>query len=117
MKVLVVDDDYDQLEIRALLLRKSGFDVLEAGGRIEARRLAKDHQPDCAVMDLNLPSSAEGLALIRDLKSINARMHLIVLTGSNTHVLETHSEAALVDDVLKKPAVSAKLIQKLRAYA
>jgi DNA-binding response OmpR family regulator len=117
MKVLVVDDDFDQLEIRALLLRKSGFEVLEAGCRLEARRLAADHQPDCAVIDLNLPTSAEGLALIRELKLINAKIHLIVLTGADTQVFELRSEAALVDEVLKKPAVSARLIQKLRAYA
>lgn len=117
MKVLVVDDDFDQLAIRALLLRKSGFEVFEAGGRLEARRLAADHHPDCAVIDLNMPTSADGLALIRELKRNDAKIHLIVLTGSDTHVFELRSEAALVDEVLKKPAVSAQLIQKLKAYA
>ncbi len=117
MKVLVVDDDFDQLEIRALLLRKSGFEVFEAGGRLEAQRLAADHRPDCAVIDLNMPTSAEGLALIRDLKLINPEIHLIVLTGADTQVFETRGEAALVDEVVKKPAGSAQLIQKLKAYA
>jgi DNA-binding response OmpR family regulator len=117
MKVLVVEDDVDQLNIRALLLRRSGFEVFEAGTRFEARRLAAFHYPDCAVMDLNMPTVSEGLALIRDLKLINANMHVIVLTGADTHVFEMRSEAALVDQVFKKPAVSAQLIRKLKAYA
>jgi YesN/AraC family two-component response regulator len=64
-----------------------------------------------------LPTSAEGLALIRDLKLINAKIHLLVLTGADTHVFERRTEATLVDEILRKPAVSAQLIEKLRAYA
>jgi len=117
MTVLVVDDDRDQLTIRAELLRKCEFDVVEAAGREEARRLAADHRPGCVVMDLNLPTTEDGLALIRDLKEIDPHIHLIILTGLNRKVLERRLDATTVDHVLRKPAASAQLIRTLKAYA
>jgi two-component system response regulator RegA len=87
MIVLVVDDDHDQLAIRSELFRICGFTVIEATGRERARRLAADHRPGCAVMDLNLPTKAEGLALIRELKEIDQGVHVILLTGSDRKVL------------------------------
>jgi CheY-like chemotaxis protein len=116
MTVLVIDDDLDQLAIRAELLRTCGFTAIEAAGREQARRLAADNRPGCVVMDLNLPTKAEGLALIRELKEIDQSVHLIVLTGSDRKVLDNRAEATMVDAVLRKPARSAQLIRTLKAY-
>jgi len=116
MIVLVVDDDLDQLAIRSELFRTCGFTAIEAAGREQALQLAAEHRPGCVVMDLNLPTKAEGLALIRQLKEIDQSVHLIVLTGSDRRVLDNRAEATMVDAVLRKPAQSARLIRALKAY-
>jgi two-component system, OmpR family, response regulator ResD len=117
MKVLVVDDDLEQLSIRAMLLERSGFQVIEASDGTRARQLAAEHRPACVLMDLNLPAPSEGLALIRDLKAIDGNMRLFVLTGSDPRSFRKHPEASMVDGVFGKPASSAAVIRKLKAYA
>lgn len=117
MKLLIVDDDPEQLSIRKMLLEKSGFKVVDASDAKSARQLAREHRPTCALMDLNLPTTVEGLALIRDLKDMDSNMHVFVLTGSDPRSLRKHPEASLVDEVFRKPTSSATLIRKLKAYA
>jgi two-component system, NarL family, response regulator EvgA len=117
MKVLIVDDDREQLGIRKMLLESSGFDVVEASDGVRALHLARQHVPNCALMDLNLPTQLEGLALIRDLKAMDNNIHVLVLTGSDPQSFRKHPEASLVDEVFRKPTSSAALIRKLRAYA
>jgi CheY-like chemotaxis protein len=117
MKVLVVDDDLDQLSIRSMLLEKSGFEVVKATDAKRALEQASRHRPHCVLMDLNLPTYAEGLALIHDLKAMDANMRLFILTGSDQQRFRQHPEAKLVDAVFGKPASSAALIRKLKTYA
>ena len=117
MKVLVVDDDLEQLSIRTMLLEQSGFEVVTASNGARARQLAAEHRPTCVLMDLNLPTPSEGLALIRDLKAVDGAMRLFILTGSDPRSFRKHPEAAMVDEVFRKPASSAALIRKLKAHA
>ncbi len=117
MKVLVVDDDLEQLSIRTMLLEKSGFEVVTTSNAKRARELAAEHRPNCVLMDLNLPTPAEGLALIRDLKAMDGNMRLFILTGSDPRRFRQHPEAKLVDGVFGKPTSSATLIRKLKSQA
>jgi DNA-binding response OmpR family regulator len=116
MKVLVVDDDQTQRELRALLLGQSGFTTVEASDKITARRLALEHRPGAAVVDLRLPRIEDGLELIRDLKAMDSTMRVIVLTGKMPASFASWPEAAMVDDLLIKPSPTAELIRTLRSY-
>lgn len=114
MKILVVDDDCDQRHIRTLLLLRAGFEASEAGDATGAKAIATTEHPHAAVIDLRLPTVEDGIALIRDLKSLDPAMRLIVLTGANIHVLDARPERTLVDQLLVKPAPTADLIDALR---
>jgi CheY-like chemotaxis protein len=117
MKVLVVDDDLEQLSIRMMLLEKSGFEVVKATDANDALERASQNRPNCVLMDLNLPTYADGLALIHDLKALDGNMRLFVLTGSDPRRFRQHPEAKMVDAVFGKPTSSAALIRKLKSYA
>ncbi|MPZ15468.1 MAG: response regulator, partial [Chloroflexi bacterium] len=55
MKVLLVDDDTDLLDVTAYALRREGFNVLTAtDGPHALRRWQADH-PDVVVLDVGLP--------------------------------------------------------------
>lgn len=117
MKILVADDDLDQLSVRCLLLAHSGFETLAAADAPRAIELAAEHKPECAVLDLRLPTEQCGLQLILDLKTLNQAMHIIVLTGGDGRRLAQSSEGTLIDAVMTKGAASTVLIQKLRTVA
>ena len=114
MKVLVADDDRDQLSLRCMLLAQSGFDTLPAADAAAATELAAAHKPRCAVVDLRFPTQERGLQLIHDLKILDPSMHVFVLTGGDGGRLAQAPERTLIDAVLTKGSASAVLIEKLR---
>jgi CheY-like chemotaxis protein len=117
MRVLLVDDDAEQLSLRSLLLRRNGLETLEASEARSAVALASVERPSCAVVDLRLPTVELGLKLIRDLKKIDPGMHILVLTGINSGGLARSPERKLVDQVIVKGSPSSQLIHALKRIA
>jgi two-component system, response regulator RegA len=117
MKVLIAEDDPDQLGLRCMLLARSGFETLSAADAATATKLAAAHKPQCAVVDLRIPTSERGLQLIHDLKALDPGMHVFVLTGGNERGLAQAPERKLIDAILTKGSATAVLIQKLRMVA
>jgi len=117
LKVLIADDDRDQLDLRSLLLRKNGFETFPASEVESALRKAKVHKPDCAVIDLRFPTEASGLELIRNLKALDSRMHVFVLTGSDARSIARCQERKLIDEILVKGSSSRYLVERLNAIA
>ncbi len=115
-RVLLVDDDRDQLAIRKLLMEHSGHTVFTADNTATARRLACDIQPDIAVLDLRLPKPEDGLALIRDLRGGSATLKIFVLSGWTEDLIH-RPEAKLVDNILAKPVRSQRLLGLLSKLA
>jgi|GEM_PF-1721073 len=117
MKILLADDDKDQLALRGMLLRQSGLETIEASDAGSAIQLAAAQKPQCAVVDLRLPTEELGLRLIRELKAQNPSMRIVVLTGADPARLARCPEKALIDEILVKGSSSAHLIQKLKAFS
>ncbi len=117
MKVLVADDDVDQLAIRCMLLERSGFETLPASDAATALTLARTDKPHCAVVDLRFPDEKSGLRLVRDLKEIDPGVRLVLLTGSRSAALAGRPGLELVDEIVEKGSGSARLIHALKGFA
>jgi DNA-binding NtrC family response regulator len=117
MKVLLADDDPDQLSLRSLLLERSGFETIGAADHVSAAELAASEKPECAVVDLCLPTEERGLWLIGELKRLDPTIHILVLTGGNPVSLARQAAAALVEEIIVKGASSGPLIRKLKSLA
>jgi CheY-like chemotaxis protein len=117
MRVLLVDDDAEQLALRSLLLHQNGLETFEAGDARSAVKIASVEKPLCAVIDLRLPTVELGLKLIRDLKQLDPGMHILVLTGVNPGGLTRSPERELVDQVIVKGSPSSQLIRALKRIA
>ena len=113
MKVLLVDDDRDQMAIRALLLQQKGFETVEASTRDGAVRAVKSESPHCAVVDLCLPTVEDGLEAVRDLRAYSKGMHIIILTGFGCRTRQHFAARELADEVLIKGAGAGKLVERL----
>jgi DNA-binding NtrC family response regulator len=117
MKVLVADDDGDQLSLLAMLLNRSGFEAIAAADGVAAAELAAAEKPECAVVDLRLPTEERGLWLIGELKRLDPAIHIIVLTGGNPERLARQTAADLIEEIIVKGAASGALIRKLKSLA
>jgi two-component system, NtrC family, response regulator GlrR len=80
VRILVVDDDEDVLEVVRLWLESSNFDVITAMSDIPAIKAVKTSSIDLSIIDLNLPRR-DGISLMQDIHSIVPDMPVIILTG------------------------------------
>ena len=114
MKILVVDDDHDQRQLRSQLLARHDFEALQAADAKTAKALLLEHRPAVVLLDLSLPTLDDGLALIRELRSMDEEVRLIVFTGCFRSSFENRPEAKLVNDFLVKPLSTVTLVRTLR---
>ncbi len=113
MTLLVAEDDPDQLMIRSMLFRQSGFHVLEAQSYQSAMKAALAERIQCAVIDLRLPTEQDGLRLIRDLKADQPAVLIYVLTGSRIPSVTASPELALADEVFGKGQAISTLLERV----
>lgn len=108
-RILVVDDDAQQLELRRMVLERRGHEVAAADGRAAALQALDEFKPGCVLMDLRLPGAAEGLALIRAIKAHSPGVEVIVLTGWAEDI-EGRAEKEMATEVLTKPIKMERLL-------
>lgn len=114
LRLLVADDDGQQLGIRKLLLEAAGHEVALAQDAPEARRLLAELRPDVLVMDLCMPKLKDGLSLIRCVDQQGLAARIIVLSGW-TEELCGLPEEKLVSCVLGKPVRIGQLLDAINA--
>lgn len=113
-RLLVADDDVQQLGIRKLLLEAAGHEVTVAEDAPEARRLLEQLCPDVLVMDLRLPKLKDGLSLIRLVDEQRLPAKIIVLSGWTEELCDLPDEK-LVCRVLGKPIRNDHLLEAISA--
>jgi two-component system cell cycle response regulator DivK len=82
-KVLIADDDGQNLKLIRMLIQNAGFETIEAETGEEAVRLAKEHIPDLILMDNRMPVM-DGTTATKILKAepSTAKIPIIVTTAS-----------------------------------
>jgi DNA-binding response OmpR family regulator len=113
-RLLLVDDDAAGLELRKLILEREGHQVSAAADVVAARSLFSEINPASVVLDLRLPKTEDGLALIREFRAAAPGVRIVVLSGW-TPDLDGKPEAQMVDEILSKPVRSALLVSALAA--
>ena len=104
-RILVVEDDAGQLEIRKQILEHAGYEVVTAENADDAI----DRLSGCGlvVMDLQIPTPEEGMKLIG---AAAGSACIIVLSGA---LPDGHLP---VDDFLVKPFSSRKLLETIARF-
>jgi DNA-binding response OmpR family regulator len=113
-RVLLVDDDADALSIRKLIFENDGYEVAAAPNATRAREQFHAEPPQIVILDLRLPETEDGLALIREFRAASRDVKIVVLSGWCAD-LDGRSEGSLVDLVLSKPVRSEVLLRAIRS--
>ena len=112
MRLLLVDDHLDGLEITAKLLRMEGFEVITAGCCKDAVALARDSRMDLVVTDLGLPDGT-GMDLLADLKQLYPVPAVAMTAHGERWFLDGATGGAFVRHLLK-PFVFSDLLAAVR---
>lgn len=112
-RVLVVDDEEDIRTLLSELLRRAGYEVLEAAdGRAGLRSLHQE-VPDLVVLDVSMPQldGWQTLERIRDLSDVP----VIMLTARDGELEKVRGLKAGADDYVTKPFGRQELLARVEA--
>jgi CheY-like chemotaxis protein len=118
LRVLLVDDNVDAMEMMGFLLTEMGYDTITASDAHAVLALAEAERPDVIVLDIGLPG-IDGYQLARLIRGTPAIAHtrLVAHTGYGSPEDRQNARTAGFDAHLVKPAQLAALEAALRGDA
>ncbi len=114
--VLVADDDPDILQLVTFQMERAGYQVVRAADGEEALRLARELEPDLAVLDVMMPKLT-GYDVTRKLREEGATRDIpvILLTARVQEADVEEGFEAGADDYLTKPFSPQELLERVEA--
>jgi len=116
VKILLVDDEPDILEIVGFNLSKEGYTVITAENGLEGVKMAKKEKPQLIILDVMMPEmdgieACEIIRTIPDLK--NSIITFLTARGEDYSMLAGFDAGA--DDYITKPIKPKVLVSKVKA--
>ena len=101
--ILVVDDEQTTRDALDMILRREQHEVVSAASGDTAFDHLKTHGADLVISDVKMPGKMDGLALLRQVKALDAGIVVIMMSGHSdvTAAVEAMKEGAF--DYLIKP--------------
>lgn len=100
-KILVVDDEMQLRELLRKVLVAEGYEVATAPLAAQAiERIF--HEPfDLVILDLKL-TDGSGMAILKKIREVNAKLPVVIYSGTVTPEIEKEARAAGANEVLEK---------------
>src|SRR5712691_1492757 len=115
MKLLIVDNDRDLVEMLTGWLKTLGYEVYRAYTDVNASRVWEEQQPDLIILDTRL-KDMDGLTMCREMRSKHDALVLVVTDGKDVQD-EVRCLESGADDYLRKPFFPLQLLARIRAVS
>lgn len=118
-KILIIEDNPENMKLMADVLTAQGFDVLKANEGLAGIELLKQNSKETGLvlLDLKLPDIS-GLEVLKTIKSAEATREIPVIVVS-AHAMEadiTATKQAGCADYITKPINIVEFLAKVRTY-
>ena len=116
IKILLVDDEPDILEIVGYNLKSEGYVVKTASNGLEAIETAKKFKPHLIILDVMMPE-IDGIEACERLRKLPELNHCIItfLTARGEDYSQVAGFDAGADDYITKPVKPKVLVSKVKA--
>ncbi len=121
-KVLVVDDDPDDVKMISMILEPEGYDVITAENGEEALEKVESAGPDLILLDVMMPE-LDGFAACAKLKASpeSKGIPVVLLTGVAKQITKTRYPIdgvlrAEAEEYLEKPVDPEELLKVVAGY-
>jgi two-component system, cell cycle response regulator len=113
-KILIIDDDQDNLRIVSRLLTHQGYKTITANSGVEGLQAINTMKVDLVILDINMPG-LDGFQTLRLLRQREEYVSVIFLTGlGNTEDLIRGLEAGALD-YISKPYNPLELVARVKS--
>ena len=116
-RVLVIDDNDSNLQLICFILKKYGFEAIEARDGAHGIELATRENPDLILLDIQLPD-IDGLQVAKNIRASesNGRLPIIALTA---YAMPDEKEMILTADLdgyIAKPFRVETFVSEIEKY-
>jgi two-component system, cell cycle response regulator DivK len=77
-KILIIEDNEQNLYLVTFILERNGFDVIQASSGDQGVVLAEKHEPDLILLDIQLPVM-DGYSVAREIRKRQALMKIPII--------------------------------------
>lgn len=112
LKVLLVDDEPDILEVIQDRLEAYGFNVVTAANGREALAKLAAEKFDGVFMDVKMPEM-DGIEALEEIRKTDAHIPIIIVTSSSTREAAIATLAKGANEYILKPFEWAELKEKI----
>jgi DNA-binding response OmpR family regulator len=99
--ILAVDDDEKIRDLLCTILTRKGHHVVTADHGQKGIDMFRRERPHVTILDFEMPD-VDGLAVLRQIREIDSRAPVIMLTGAGTEAREKQARELGVTDFLAK---------------
>lgn len=116
IKILLVDDEPDILEIVGYNLSNEGYQVITAENGKEGVKMAKKHNPHLIILDVMMPEM-DGIEACEQIRKLPDHAETIItfLTARGEDYSQVAGYDAGADDYITKPIKPKVLVSKVKA--
>ncbi len=114
MKILIIEDEQDLLNLILRYLKKEGYVCEIATTYKEGYKKINNYEYDCAIIDLNLPGG-DGLTLVNILRGDNTQTGIIIISARDAIDDRITGLDVGADDYLTKPFNLSELNARIKA--
>jgi two-component system, cell cycle response regulator DivK len=116
-KILIIEDNEQNMYLMTFLLEKNGYTVNQARTGKEGIRLAREVQPDAILLDIQLPE-LDGYGVAKELRN-NHSLKQVPIIAVTSYAMVGDKErilAAGATGYIEKPIDPNTFIQQLQEY-
>ena len=116
IKILLVDDEPDILEIVSYNLKQEGYQVHTANNGLDAIKIAKKITPHLILLDIMMPEM-DGIDACEKIRSIKSLENVLIsfLTARGEDYSQVAGFEAGADDYITKPVKPKVLVSKVKS--
>ncbi len=116
-KILIVEDNEENLNLFSTILKRGGYETLEAKNGLEGVRLAMEEKPHLILMDIQMPVM-DGFEALQILKSESSTKDIPSIAITSYHLQEGRDGFLKFGfiDYIKKPIKLKEFIKTIEGY-
>lgn len=113
MKILVVEDEPNNMMLMTIILKNDGHEPIEAFTGAEGIAKTFDSKPDIVLMDLNLPD-LDGFEATRRIRKINKYVPIIAVTSYSMDDVRKEFNKAGFNGFIQKPFNPSTIMDEIK---